>query len=121
MSRIDWERGSKRGSGVETPGSGSVVRNKENQKLTINISPEEVSRVARMFLVDGASQEEIAKELGVTKSMVSAICQARKCPHSWASAVGDLIVAGHDISAGKKIRAQKSFVKAHPHGLGRRR
>lgn len=120
MSRLDWERGSKGGTGTESYTAGTVTRNRENLSRIIEISPDKISRVARMFLVDGDTQEEIATVVGVKKSMVAAICQGRKCPYSWASAVGDLIVAGYDVAAGKKIRAAKAFEKAHPHGFRRR-
>ena len=90
----------------------TTSKKQRKQMGWIDVSPEVTKWIARAWLVDGKTQAEIGKATGLKTSMVGSIVNARKNAMSWASAVGDLIVEGADITAGTKIRGRAAYEKS---------
>ena len=92
---------------METPGASPRVRAPVGKYK--EIPSETVMLVARRFLVEGKTQADIANETGLSVGIVRSLCTARKYPMTWARCVGDLIVEGADITAGKSIRGRANL------------
>ena len=70
----------------------------------VPISRPDMESIALLWLVEGLSESDIAKEVGLSRDLVHKARRGQRDAMLWADVVGDLILAEFDLSRGDRIR-----------------
>jgi hypothetical protein len=70
----------------------------------VAIERSDMESIALLWLVEGLNDSEIAREVGLSIDLVNKARRGQRDAMLWADVVGDLILAGFDLSRGHDIR-----------------